>query len=66
MPVGPGPLSTSLELIAPDGVTALASWNAAATGVSPPVTLGFNGDYTIVATIDGDGTGAATVSVTPS
>jgi serine/threonine protein kinase len=60
---GTDPLSTSLEVLAPDG-SVLTSWNAGAEGGSPPVTPSVDGVGSVVAIIDGDGIGAATVVIT--
>ncbi len=55
------PLSASVELLGPDGVTVVGTFGA--PGSSKPLTLPADGTYTLRATIDGDGTGAATVAV---
>jgi serine/threonine protein kinase len=62
---GTDPLSTSLDLLAPDG-SILTSWNAEAHGTSTPVTLTADGAYSVRAIIDGDGIGAATVTIAAS
>ena len=60
---GADPLSTSLEVLAPDG-SVLTSWNAGAEGRSAPVTASVDGVCSVVAVIDGDGIGSGTVVIT--
>ena len=62
---GPDPQSASLSLQAPDG-DILTSWGALASGKSDPTAVAVPGTYRVVATLDGDGTGSATVSVEAS
>jgi len=54
-------LYMSADVLGPDGAS-VAQWGG--PGSSKPFTLPTTGTYTIIATIDGDGTGAATVGVT--
>ena len=59
---GADPLSTSLEVFAADG-SVITSWNADAEGRSAPVVAAVDGVCSVVAIIDGDGVGTASVMI---